>query len=155
MSYMNNQYDPKRHNLYKPMNPEKYTGDVNKIVSRSSYEWTFYRWLDSNQNVLKWASEPLAVPYIDYTGKQRKYYPDVIFQCLTPSGGTKTYMIEIKPFKETIPPVANKRKRTKTILYEQKTWETNCRKWAMAKKYCAMKGWEFKLITEKELGMGR
>jgi hypothetical protein len=25
----------------------------------------------------------------------------------------------------------------------------------MAKKYCKLKGWEFKLITEKELGMGR
>jgi hypothetical protein len=47
---------------------------------------------------------------------------------MTPTGETKTYMIEIKPLKETIPPVPNKRKRTKTVLYEQKTWETNCRK---------------------------
>jgi hypothetical protein len=49
----------------------------------------------------------------------------------------------------------NRRKKPKTLLQEKQTWETNIRKWAAAKRYCKMKGWEFKLITENELGMGR
>ena len=151
MSLMNNNFDPNKHTLYKPVNPEKYKGDINKIVSRSSYEWNFYRWLDFNSNVISWISEPIGIPYIDYTGKQRRYFPDVIFKCKTPEGNEKTYVIEIKPVKETVPPIVNRRKRHKTILYEKQTWETNIRKWNAAKQYCKLKGWEFKLITEKEI----
>lgn len=151
MSYMHNQFDSNKHNKYKPLNPEKYKGDVEKIISRSSYEWNFYRWLDSNENVLSWVTEPIGIPYVDYTHKKRNYFPDVVFKCKTPSGGSKIYMIEIKPYKETIPPVVNKRKKQKTLIYEKQTWETNCRKWEAAKRYCNLKGWEFKIITENEL----
>lgn len=151
MSYMHNQFDPNKHNRYNPQNPEKYKGDLNKIISRSSYEWNFYRWLDHNENVLGWVTEPIPIPYIDFTGKKRNYFPDVVFQCRTPDGGIKIYMVEIKPYKETIEPVVNRRKRAKTILHEKQTWETNKRKWASAKNYCKLKGWEFKIITEKEL----
>lgn len=155
MSFMHNQFNPNKHSLYKPMNPEKYTGDVNKIVSRSSYEWNFYRWLDTNENITAWITEPLGLPYVDWTGKQRNYFPDVVFKCKTPTGGEKIYMVEIKPAKETVPPIVNRRKKPKTLLQEKQTWETNIRKWEAAKRYCKMKGWEFKLITENELGMGR
>lgn len=151
MSYMHNQFDPKKHSKFNPMNPEKYKGDINKIISRSSYEWNFYRWLDSNDNVILWVTEPVGIPYIDYTGKMRNYFPDVVFQCKSQAGDLKTYMVEIKPYKETIEPKPTKRKQKKTILYEQKTWETNKRKWLSARKYCEVKGWIFKLITEREL----
>ena len=60
-------------------------------------------------------------------------------------------MIEIKPYKETIEPIVNKRKAKKTILYEKKTWETNKRKWSAAKAYCDRKGWKFKIVTEKDI----
>jgi hypothetical protein len=49
-------------------------------------------------------------------------------------------MVEIKPFKETIPPVTNSRKKAKTLLHEKQTWETNIRKWEAAKRYCKAKG---------------
>lgn len=155
MSYMNNQFNPNKHSKYNPANPEKYKGDITKIISRSSYEWNFYRWCDTNPNVISWVSEPIPIPYVDYTGKQRNYFPDVIFQCKTPAGTTKVYVVEIKPYKETVPPVVNKRKKQKTLLYEKQTWETNCRKWGAAKKYCSLKGWEFKIITENELFSSR
>lgn len=156
MSWQHNNFNPKSgHTLYRPRNPEKYIGDVDKIISRSSYESKFYRWCDNNENVIKWITEPFHITYIDIDykcggTKQRKYFPDVLFQCKT-SQGIETYLVEIKPYKETQPPKQNKRKNKKTQLYEQRTWNTNSRKWAAAKNFCKQKGWHFNIVTEREL----
>ena len=150
-NFQKSNFNPQKHNLYHPKYPEKYKGDINKIISRSSYESRFYRWCDENPAVISWASEPFSIPYKDYTGKKRNYYPDVWFQCIDKEENKKTYLIEIKPYKETIPPKNHKRKKQSTLLYEQKTWETNKRKWNAARNLCKLKGWEFLLITEKQL----
>ena len=49
--------------LFKPKNPQKYVGDPNKIVYRSSWECKVMSWLDKTPEILTWASEELIVPY--------------------------------------------------------------------------------------------
>jgi hypothetical protein len=63
----------------------------------------------------------------------------------------QTWLIEIKPYKETIQPKTHGNKSNKTKLYEAKTWEVNKAKWKAAERYCRLKNWKFKILTEKEL----
>jgi hypothetical protein len=60
--------------------PDKYVG--NKIPTyRSSWEWSFMRFCDTNESVQKWASEAIQIPYRDpLTGKQTVYVPDFFIQ---------------------------------------------------------------------------
>jgi hypothetical protein len=148
----------KNDTIYKPINKEKYIGKENYCVCRSSWERIFFSWCDKNPAVLEWVSEPLAIPYIDKTTKdykglpkKRRYFPDALCKIQDKTGNTTTYLIEIKPFKETQPPLKKGRKSKKTIIYEQKTWLVNSAKWKSAEAYCKKRNWVFKLLTEKEL----
>ena len=68
------------------------------------------------------------------------------------TGKIKTYVIEVKPFKQTKPP--KKRKNvTQSYLYECKTYATNQAKWTAANEWSKDHGVEFKIITERELGI--
>ena len=49
---------------YKPSNPEKYVGDPNNIICRSSWERKFCHWADLNPDIVKWVSEEVAIPYL-------------------------------------------------------------------------------------------
>ena len=68
------------------------------------------------------------------------------------SGDIKTYVIEVKPAKQTRQPKPRK-KVTKSYLYECKTYEVNQAKWKAASEWCKDRQVEFKIITEKELGI--
>ena len=68
------------------------------------------------------------------------------------NGNIKEYIIEVKPKRQTKPPKRGKNRRR--YLYEQFTWTKNQAKWAAAKRYCEKRNWEFKIVTEKELGIG-
>ena len=58
-------------------NPDKYTGDVKNITYRSMWERNVMKWCDDNPEVLEWASEEIALPYVHpVTGKIARYYPD-------------------------------------------------------------------------------
>jgi hypothetical protein len=132
---------------YKVKNPQKYNGDYNNVQYRSSWELKFFNYCDKNPDIVKWSSEEIVIPYkspID--GKWHRYFPDIWMK--TSNGDT--YLIEIKPFKETQEP--KKRSRiTKQYLYEVKTWGINSNKWKAAEEYCKDRKWKFKIITEKEL----
>ena len=66
------------------------------------------------------------------------------------SGKKKTKVLEVKPYKQTIrPEKGNKRK--KTYMQECTTYVVNDAKWKAAKEFCRVKGWEFVILTEKEL----
>ena len=67
-------------------------------------------------------------------------------------GKIKNYVIEVKPAKQTIPPKKPKR-QTKGYIREAYEYARNQAKWKMAKEYCADRQWEFKVVTEKELGV--
>lgn len=137
---------------YKPINPNKYRGNIDEIIFRSSWERAIMVWFDTTPEILYWASEEIAISYIDpVQRKQRRYYPD--FQIVTKNadGSYRVTLVEIKPYKQTIKPRANKNKSEKTILTEQATWITNVAKWRAAKAYCVQRGWDFRIITEKEI----
>ena len=135
--------------LFKPMFPEKYVGDPTNIVMRSSWETMFANWCDKNPSIIKWNSEETIIPYRCPTdNKIHRYFVD--FKITTANG--KTYLVEVKPMKQTQPPVFPGR-RTQRYLTESMTFIKNQAKWKAATEYCKDRGWEFKIITEHELGI--
>ena len=138
---------------YKPRNPDKYNGDPNNIIYRSSWERMCMVYFDNNPNVLQWGSEEVIVPYrspID--GRLHRYYPDFLIKVLTSKGDTDTILIEVKPYSQTQPPIVRSRK-TKKYINEVATYGINSSKWQFAKEYCKDRGWKFQIITENELGL--
>ena len=106
--------------------------------------------LDSDQSVIQWSSEENFVPYISpKDGRPHRYFYDFLITKKTKEG-LRTFMVEIKPKKETLPPQKGKRV-TKAFLNEVMTYGVNQAKWEAASAYCKMKGWEFCVLTEKEL----
>ena len=93
---------------YKIENPSKYIGDPTKIICRSLWERRVCKYLDENINVLRWGSEELIIPYYSPVDKKNhRYYPDFIAEIKDKSGNIKTYVIEVKPKKQTKPPKPN------------------------------------------------
>jgi hypothetical protein len=139
--------------VYKPINPEKYSGDPTNIIMRSSWETRFATWCDHNPSILKWNSEETIIPYRCPTDNRfHRYFVDFNIQVKQRDGSIKRYLVEVKPAKQTAPPVFPGR-QTKRYLAESMTFIKNQAKWAAAKEYCKDRGWEFKIITEKELGL--
>ena len=138
---------------YYPSFPRKYKGDPTNIVYRSLWERKFMVYCDKNQNILEWASEEIAIPYrspID--NRVHRYIPDFYMKVKETNGKIKNYVIEVKPAKQTIPPKKPKR-QTKGYIREAYEYARNQAKWKMAKEFCADRQWEFKVVTEKELGI--
>lgn len=139
--------------LFKPTNPAKYRGDPTRIVYRSSWELKVMNYLDAHKDVIQWSSEELFVPYrspID--NKVHRYFPDFIIRKKNIDGSTETLMLEVKPFKETKPPVKQS-KQTKKYLKEVYTWGINNAKWEAAREFCKERKWKFMILTENELGI--
>lgn len=137
---------------FKPLNPSKYRGDVNNIIYRSRWEQRFMSFLDKNTDVLEWSSEEIWIPYRCRTdNKIHRYFPDFKIRVKTPKG-VKTQIIEIKPHKETFAPVKPAR-LTKRYVSESLTYAKNKSKWEHAVEWCNNRGYEFKILTEKELGL--
>jgi hypothetical protein len=138
---------------FNPRNPEKYKGDPRNIIYRSSWELKFLQWCDRNENILEYGSEEFFIPYLDpTTGKVRRYFPDAYVKVKQADNNIKKYIIEIKPLRQTKPPVPGKKKR-QTLITEALTYEKNCAKWRAAEEWCKDRLLEFKIITERELGL--
>ena len=113
------------------------------------------QYLDQNTNVVDWSSEEIAIPYMSpLDNRVHKYYPDMTCTIKTAQGSLKKYLLEVKPHKETLEPVAPS-KPTQKYLKECMTYGVNQAKWKNAKAYCKSLGWEFRIITEYELGLKR
>jgi hypothetical protein len=141
--------------IFKPKNPQKYKGNVDNIIYRSLWERQVMNWLDDNANVIEWQSEEVAVPYISpVDSRWHRYFPDFIAKMKRPDNSIITVMLEVKPAVQTREPKPSKRKTQKYIT-EVMTWGVNQAKWKYAQDYCNDRGWEFRLITEKELGLSR
>ena len=81
---------------YKPSYPNKYVGNPNNIVCRSSWERRFCYWADLNPNIIQWASEEVAIPYVSpLDNRVHRYYPDFLIKVKETTGATKTYLIDI------------------------------------------------------------
>ena len=138
---------------YSPKNPKKYGGDPTRITYRSLWELRVMKYLDDNTNVLEWKSEEIAIPYKSPVDNRiHRYFPDFIIKVKTADGGVKTLMLEVKPKAQTREPKIQS-KKTRRYLTEVMTWGVNQAKWKSATEFCLDRGWEFKLITESELGI--
>ena len=94
---------------FKPKNPNKYKGDANNIVYRSSWELRVMKYLDDHPSVLWWVSEELPIPYkspIDQ--KVHRYFPDFIVRLKQADNKEITVVLEVKPYKQTQKPTHSK-----------------------------------------------
>lgn len=138
---------------YKPSYPKKYKGDPNNIIYRSLWERRFMKYCDLNENILEWGSEEIALPYVSpVDNRVHRYFPDFYIKVKESTGQIKKYLIEIKPKKQTIPPPKPKR-QTKGYLYEVVEYAKNQAKWKSAQEFCEDNQWEFKVLTEDDLGV--
>ena len=132
-----------------PIFPEKYTGDPTNIIMRSSWETRFASWCDNNTSLFKWSSEETIIPYKCPTDNRiHRYFVD--FKITVTTG--KTYLVEVKPKTQTQPPIYPG-KRTQRYLQESLAFMKNQAKWEAANEFAKDRGWEFKIITEHELGL--
>ena len=138
---------------YRPNNPLKYRGDYRNIIYRSLWELKFMKYCDSNQNILEWGSEEIAILYrspIDR--KPHNYYPDFYVKIRETTGKINKMIMEVKPKRQCMEPKRPK-KKTRGYIYEVREYARNQAKWKAAKSYCLDRGYEFKILTENELGI--
>jgi len=126
-------------------NPGKYVG-LKTPVYRSSWEWSFMRFCDTNESVQKWASEAIQIPYRDpLTGRNTVYVPDFFIQYVDKKGRMLVELIEIKPASQTLIERVGKNK------YNQAQFVKNQAKWAAANLWCRQQGIKFRIVNENDL----
>lgn len=132
---------------YTLRNPDKYKGNPDEVVYRSMWEKYCFVWADTSTDIVAWSSEEVVVPYkFDLDKRMHRYFVDMKIKF---SNG-KTLLVEIKPYKETLPPVFTG-KKTPRYVNESITYVKNQNKWKAAEKYAEERGWEFVKWTEVEL----
>ena len=140
--------------VYRPSNPKKYKGDSQNIIYRSLWERKFMRYCDLNESVYQWQSEEIIIPYkspID--NRIHRYFPDFFIKYTDRNGKKRSVVIEVKPKRQLKMPDKNPRKRTKAWAHDVHNWVINQAKWKAAEEYCADRQYEFKIMTEDDLGV--
>lgn len=136
-----------------PLNPDKYVGNYQNIIYRSSWELKAMKYFDMNPSIISWASEELFIPYFSpVDNKQHRYFPDFLIKVKKKNGDMETYLIEVKPENQTIQP-QKKNRKSKRYLNESITFAVNQAKWKAADIFCQKNGWKFIILTERELGL--
>lgn len=139
---------------FKAKNPQKYDGNPTEIYFRSSYELKFMQYCDLTENIISYQSEEFWIPYrspID--NKIHRYFPDFFVKYKDKNGNNRHLVVEIKPQKDLKMPETNPKRKTKSWVYAVKTWAVNQAKWEAAREYCADRNYEFRVLTEKDLGI--
>jgi hypothetical protein len=117
---------------YQPKDKQKFLGKRTPTY-RSMWERRFMIYCDKSENIYEWDSESVHIPYISpKDNKWHNYYPDFYIKYKDKHGKIITAIIEIKP-------------------NYQKKWDINIAKWKACEDYCSESGYEFKVLTEKEL----
>lgn len=135
-----------------PKNPKKYAGDANNIIWRSTWERKVMDWLDQSESVVYWSSEELVIRYYNpIDNKIHRYFPDFIVKVKRKDGTVMTHVLEVKPEYQTKEPV--RKRKTQKFINEYVTYTINQSKWKAATEFCKDRGWEFRILTEKNLGI--
>ena len=133
-----------RQGNYVVKNADKYVGNGEPRF-RSGWEFTFMMFCDTNENVLKWASEPVRIPYRNpLTGKMTNYVPDFIVTYRTANNTVRGELIEIKPKKQSLI-------ESKQSQYDRAMVAINYAKWDAATKWCKQQGLTFRVINEDQI----
>ena len=109
-------------------------------------------WLDNSTSVIWWSSEELVIWYkspID--NRTHRYFPDFKICLRDKNGNERTKIVELKPMSQTQEPRKPQR-ITEAYVKKVQEYGRNQAKWASAKSYCLTKGYEFKVLTEKDIG---
>jgi hypothetical protein len=139
--------------IFKPSYPEKYIGDYRNIIYRSLWELKFMNYCDRNENIIKWSSEEIWIPYLSPLDKRvHRYFPDFYIKYKNSDGLIKESLIEIKPKRQVQGPKVGKRV-TKKQLVEINEFAKNQAKWKAAEEFCADRRWTFQVLTEDNLGI--
>lgn len=139
---------------YNPINHDKYVGDINDVVYRSSWEYKMMYYLDFNPAVLRWGSETVVVPYFyEVDQKWHRYFVDFVMTVRNSKGQEVTYLVEIKPKKDTEAKMPKKMTEKSKMNYTKAllTKEKNEAKWKAATEFATNNGMIFKVLTEDEL----
>jgi hypothetical protein len=139
---------------YKPKNPNKFVGDITKLIYKSSYERKYMIYCDMDPNTLRWGYEAHRIPYYNPVDKKvHTYIVDFWTEEKNEENKVIKYLIEVKPDKRLYQPVLNeKRKTAKSINYhneEKFEYIKNFSKWKYAAAYAKKNGMEFRVVTEK------
>lgn len=130
-----------------PYNIDKYIGTY-PIICRSGWELRFCQYLDSNNDVVQWASEGHRIRYFDpVRQKNRIYFPDFFVKMIN----NRRFIVEIKPLKDCRMPKKVGGKSPRTMAIRESTYRTNKAKFEAAKNYCKKLGYEFIVLTENDL----
>ena len=138
---------PRKNGFYKqgivdPKQCRKYADSCKSdpIIYRSGLELQFIQYCENNSNIIRWASEPIKIPYYSRLDKKEcNYYPDYI---LENKQGNKV-IVEVKPYNQTLKPDLT----DTSWLKEQ--WIKNIDKWTAAKAYADAHDMKFIIVTEK------
>lgn len=140
--------------VYTPKNAHKFIGSATGgrgAVYRSSWELRIFLFLDSNPYVLHWGSENIKIPYV-FAGKTHLYYPDLFFEVVDKNDVHKKFLVEVKPYDQSVPPTPPKRMTaasSRTYTAKALTYQQNVAKWKVASKYAKQHGMDFLVLTER------
>lgn len=128
-----------------PTNPQKYAGNPNNVMFRSTWELACMKFFDLNPTVIKWASEEVKIPYVSpLDGLVHHYYPDFIIVYTDKFGAIQKELLEVKPLSQSVAEKA-KSDRDKAALL------VNIAKWTFAEQWAKQRGMTFRVITEKSI----
>lgn len=131
--------------VYTLKNPHKYVG-LKQPRYRSSWEFNFMRFADTNASIQKWASEAISIPYRDpLTGRQTIYVPDFFIQYLDKQSRIIVELIEIKPSSQQLIEKVGKNQ------YNQAQFIKNQAKWQAANMWCRQQGIKFRVLNENDI----
>lgn len=137
---------------YSPVHINKYKGNPTNIFFRSLWERSFMIFCDTNDSIIEWSSEETIIPYLnELDGRVHRYFVDFWIKIKQKDGKIVTKLIEIKPYFQTVPPIAENKKVSKNKIKEIESWVINNCKWKAAKEYCIKNNMEFVILTEKNL----
>lgn len=131
--------------FYQIINPDKYIGK-NTPKFRSSWEFSFMHFCDTDPAVLQWASESIHIPYRNpFTNRNTIYVPDFLIVYVNKGGKKFAELIEIKPSKQTTLEAAGRSTR------DQAAAVLNMHKWQAANAWANQNGIRFRVLTENDI----
>ena len=129
---------------YDVINPAKYVGKRTPRY-RSGWELSFMRFCDTNDHILQWASESIAIPYKHpLTGRMTQYIPDFLITYRTRTNTMRAELIEIKPKKQSVI-------ESKMSSRDRAVVAINYAKWHSATLWARRNGLTFRVITEDDM----
>lgn len=130
---------------YRPANPQKFEGDLNNIIFRSSWELRCLQFFDNNPSITKVMSEEIKIPYFNpVKRKPANYYPDFYVELTDKNGNKRRELIEVKP-------KAQVQEQARENTYAKLQRAMNYAKWQAAAEWCAARNVNFRIITEDDI----